>query len=248
MPREPLRTTRAPAASKAAATSSAPTETAAASPGTKTGGRGAVTATPPSGQSIRSRDSRPCRRPSRVPDGPRAQLPRQKTSSTSTSAPSSPARARVSAYNASAPTDWHASPRQSATVCAAGGVGAEVLVERHHPVHLGDRQVQHVGDRLHVLARDVAELLDDVVEDGHQRAPVGEVLGGDGADERDPVGGGPDGGCALGGSGAGLEGGRSVTSISVYARHGPGPGTGMTAVPASPHAWNRSRLACLVML
>ena len=34
MPREPLRTTWAPAASKAAATSSAPTETAAASPGT----------------------------------------------------------------------------------------------------------------------------------------------------------------------------------------------------------------------
>ena len=34
IPREPLRTTRAPAASQAAATSSAPTEIAAASPGT----------------------------------------------------------------------------------------------------------------------------------------------------------------------------------------------------------------------
>ena len=36
MPREPLRTVLTPAASKAAATSSAPTETAAASPGTYT--------------------------------------------------------------------------------------------------------------------------------------------------------------------------------------------------------------------
>ena len=53
---------------------------------------------------------------------------------------------------------------------------------------VGDRQVQHVGDRLHVLARDVAELLDHVVEHRHQRAPVGHVLGGDGAHERDPIG------------------------------------------------------------
>ena len=47
--------------------------------------------------SSRSRDSRPCSRPSTVPAGPRAQLPKQNTSSTSTSAPSSAARPRVSA-------------------------------------------------------------------------------------------------------------------------------------------------------
>ena len=104
-----------------------------------------------------------------MPDGPSAQLPRQKTSSTSTSAPRLPARARVSAYSASAPTDWQASPRHSATVCAAGRLGAEVLVEADHAVHLGDREVQHVGDRLDVLTGDVAELLHHLVQDGHQR-------------------------------------------------------------------------------
>ena len=54
--------------------------------------------------SSRSADSRPWRRPSRVPDGPSAQLPRQKTAATSTSSPSLPARARVASYSDSAPT------------------------------------------------------------------------------------------------------------------------------------------------
>ena len=71
---------------------------------------------------MRSPLNRPRSRPSRVPDGPSAQLPRQKTSATSTSSPRSAARPRVSAYNASAPTDWHASPRHRATVCAGAGV------------------------------------------------------------------------------------------------------------------------------
>ena len=60
-------------------------------------------------------------------------------------------------------------------------------------MHLGDREVQHVGDRLDVLAGDVTELLHHVVEHRHQRTPLGEVLRGDGAHERDPVGQGPDG-------------------------------------------------------
>ena len=85
----------------------------------------------------------------------------------------------MSAYSASAPTAWQASARQSATVCAGGGVGPEVLVEGHHAVDLGDREVEDVRDRDDVLSGDVAELVHDVVEDRHQSPPVGRVLGGD---------------------------------------------------------------------
>ena len=53
----------------------------------------ASTPRPPSARRAARADSRPCRRPSSVPDGPSAQLPRQNTSSTSTSAPRSPAAA-----------------------------------------------------------------------------------------------------------------------------------------------------------
>ena len=87
------------------------------------------------------------------------------------------ARPRVSAYNASAPTAWQASARHRATVCAGGGCGAEVRVERDHAVDVGDRQVEHVGDRLDVLAGDVAELLEHVVQDRHQGSPVARRAG-----------------------------------------------------------------------
>ena len=89
---------------------------------------------------------------------------------------------------------------------------------------VGDRQVEHVGDRLHVLARDVSELLDHVVEHRHEGAPVGGVLGGDGAHERDPIGRG----ARLSWTAPKGWGSRTVTPISVYARHGPGHATGMT--------------------
>ena len=57
-----------------------------------------------------------------------------------------------------------------------------------NPVHLGHREVQHVGDRLDVLSGDMPELVGHVVEDRHQGTAVGEVLRRDGADQRGPVG------------------------------------------------------------
>ena len=69
----------------------------------------------------------PRRTPSTCTDGPRAQLPRQKTSS-SVTPPSSvvspkptPSATRAWSASASAPTDWHASARQMRTVDRPAG-------------------------------------------------------------------------------------------------------------------------------
>ena len=102
IPREPLRTTIAPAASNAAATSSAPTETAAASPGTKTFvGR--------SSPALRQRVDALTRQPAVQAAVERARTDRARSCRgrrprrPPRPAPRSPARPRVSAYSASAP-------------------------------------------------------------------------------------------------------------------------------------------------
>src|SRR3954454_15932164 len=186
MPREPLRTTGTPASSNAAATSSAPTETAAASPGTKT-------LTAPSPPLLREGVDAFARQPAVQPtvDGS--------------------GRAERAVAQAEDLVDLDAGPQLDGAVSGldvqrlgadrlaglgpaqgddvhGGRLGAEVLVEGHHAVHLGDGEVEHLRDRLDVLARDVAELVDHLVQDGHQGASFVEVVAGDGAHERDPIG------------------------------------------------------------
>ena len=143
--------------------------------------------------SSRSADSRPWSRPSRVPDGPSAQLPRQKTSETSTPAPEAVgplARVGVQRLGADRLAGLAAAQRDRVR---RRRQGAEVVVEGHDPVHLGHREVQHVGDRLDVLTGDVPELARHVVQDRQQRAALAQVLRRDGAHERDPVGRGRSG-------------------------------------------------------
>ena len=138
--------------------------------------------------SSRSADSRPWSRPSSVPDGPSAQLPRQKTSvdlDVAAEAARPRARGVVQRLGSDRLAGLAAAQRDGVR---GRRLGAEVVVEADHAVHLGDREVQHVGDRLDVLAGDVAELLHHLVQDRHQRTAVGEVLRGDGADQRGPVG------------------------------------------------------------
>ena len=66
-------------------------------------------------------ERRPCSAPSRVPAGPRAQLPRQKTSPTSTCGEPDQ-RSDATAYVCSAPRAWQASPRQRATRWSTEGL------------------------------------------------------------------------------------------------------------------------------
>ena len=127
--------------------------------------------------SSRSGDSAACRVPSTVPDGPTAQSPRQKTSPTSTSA-APDHRSAVAAWRSSAPRAWQASPRQRATRCAGWGRAAEVGVEGHDAVHVGPREVEHLGHHRHVVVVDVPVGGHDLVEHRHERpAQPAQLLG-----------------------------------------------------------------------
>ena len=123
-----------------------------------------------------------------MPEGPSAQLPRQKTSPTSTPAPRRVRpRPRVVVQRLGSDRLAGLATAQGNGV-RGGRFGSEVVVEADDAVHLGHREVQHFGDRLDVLAGDVPELLHHLVEDRHQGAALGQVLRGNGAYECGPVG------------------------------------------------------------
>ncbi len=62
----------------------------------------------------------------------------------------------------------------------SGRLGSEVAVEGHDPVHLGAREVEHVGDDGHGTTIDVPELPLQRVQHGQQRTALPRVRLGDG--------------------------------------------------------------------
>ena len=134
---------------EASATASAPRATAAASHGHPHGRHR-------DHPSVRRRadraKSRPCSVPSTVPGRPDARSsPRQKTSPTSTSGEPGPAVGGHGIQVSRPPAPGRPRPGTAATRCAGRGGAAEVVVEGHDAVHVGAREVEHLGDDRHVV-------------------------------------------------------------------------------------------------
>ncbi len=142
---------------------------------------------PPVRASSRSGDSAACRAPSTVPDGPTAHSPRQNTSPTSTSAEPDPAVGRdgVQALGATRLAGLAAAQRDPVR---GRGSAAEVVVEGHDAVHVGAREVEHLGDHQHVVVGDVPVGGDDLVQHRQQRPAQRAQLLGDGPHGRRPLG------------------------------------------------------------
>ena len=186
MPRDPLRTTGCPSCLEGGGHVVGPDrDRGGVSGDERPAGRGPQRH-PSVRASSRSTDSRPWRRPSRVPDGPSAQLPRQKTAATSTPSPSLPARARVASSSDSAPRLTGLAAAQGER-CAQPAVQCGSRGASHHPVHLRDQRFSTVAI-VSTSSRATTQLLHHLVKHRHQGTAVREMRRGDGADQRGPVG------------------------------------------------------------
>ena len=191
----------APAASKAAATSSAPTETAAASPGTKT-----LVVEAPSSPPLRQRVDAIARQPAvqtavegagraeravaeaedlvDLDVGARARRPGRASRRTTPRRRPTGTPRRGRAPRCARPAARCGSPCRSVTTPCTSAT------DRFSTSAIASTSSRAMWPSSSTI----------VVEDGHQRAAIGEVLGGDGADERDPVGVAPTGVDGMGGS------------------------------------------------
>ena len=137
----------------------------------------------------RASSSRPRSRPLTCAAGPNAQLPRQKTCSTVNEpsglvSPSDMPQASCRWLTSrSAPSAWHASPRQMRTTVRPAGCGTEVVVERDHPMHIGTGQVQLVSQHRNRFRRHTSQGLLDRMQDGKQGAALPSMTRGDISDK-----------------------------------------------------------------